>query len=123
MTSLFSMLNKYSIRVGIAIFYLVIISVIFFLPGSAFPQESWFDKVYLDKWIHAGIFFTLAFIWLWALRHPSNKILIFLVLYGLSVEIIQGLFISNRSFDLFDLLSDTIGAIAGILLSRGYIKK
>jgi VanZ family protein len=118
------MLRKYSIRVGIAILYLIIISVIFFLPGSAFPQESWFDKVYLDKWIHVGIFFTLAFIWLWALRYQApNKILIFLILYGLSVEVIQGLFISNRSFDLFDLLSDTIGSVAGILLSRGYIKK
>jgi VanZ family protein len=121
------MFSKRISRLAFACVYLILISILFFLPGSAFPQENWFSKIYLDKWIHAGIFLCLSLVWLWALDMNERRIyiqLLFLMgLYGLGVEIIQGLFIPNRSFDLFDLLSDMTGAVSGIFLRGRYIKK
>jgi VanZ family protein len=44
------------------------------------------------------------------------------VAYGLSIEIIQDRLVTNRSFDLGDLLADFIGSIIGIWLWVRYKK-
>lgn len=108
-----------------AITWFVFMNILFFLPGSALPEESWFDKVHLDKWVHVCIFASLIFLWRSAFewKHSLWLFLAIVVLYGLLVEVIQGLWIANRSFDLFDLLADTIGAVIGLYIwSRVYKK-
>jgi VanZ family protein len=109
-------------------FYFSFISILFFLPGSAFPKEDWFSKIHFDKWVHTGIFMILSFIcgWAFLLRQKRDFIVLLLLTigYGLLVEIIQGNLIANRSYDLADLLADTIGSVAGIIMwARWYIKK
>jgi VanZ family protein len=44
------------------------------------------------------------------------------VAYGLSIEIIQDRLVTNRSFDLGDLLADFIGSIIGVWLWVRYKK-
>jgi VanZ family protein len=121
------MFLKRSQRILAASAYLILITVLFFLPGSAFPNENWFRKIYLDKWIHAGIFLCLSVILLWVLnankRQLFLRLLIIMLFYGLGVEIIQGLYIPNRSFDLWDLAFDMTGAVAGVLWWGHHIKK
>ena len=120
---------KINIRLArvLAMVWLVVISVLFFLPGSALPKEDWLNKIYFDKWVHFGFFAVLVF--LWRFYFPANRrypgILLFLAfIYGLSVEVIQHFFVENRSFDTGDLLADMLGGVLGIRLwNKRYIKK
>ncbi|MGH2554003.1 MAG: VanZ family protein, partial [Chitinophagaceae bacterium] len=49
-----------------AIAWLLLTLILLTLPGTAFPKENWFDKIWLDKWIHIGLFAVLAALWCWA---------------------------------------------------------
>jgi VanZ family protein len=109
-----------------AVIYLLIITMLFFLPGSALPKEGWLDKIYFDKCVHFGFFALLLF--LWRFYFPSNRKYHWLLLlaafcYGLGVELIQHYFIENRSFDTGDVIADMAGAVAGIFIWAWYIKK
>jgi VanZ family protein len=109
-----------------AILWLLFISLLFFLPGSALPKEDWLKDIYFDKWIHFGFFALLVFFW--RFYFPSaNKfncmMLVLALIYAFGVEIIQHYFIANRSFDLGDVIADMTGAAAGILFWGWYIKK
>jgi VanZ family protein len=101
--------------------------ILFFLPGSALPKEKWLEGIYFDKWVHVGLFAILVFLWRsafdWDYANYNLIILLSAVLYGFAVEIIQLYWISNRSFDLFDLLADTIGSIVGLLVFLRVYKK
>lgn len=102
----------------LAISWLAIMCILFFLPGSAFPSENWLSKIYIDKLVHIGLFAILIFLWKSAFRSQLpkyNMILLFTALiYGLAVEFIQRDFVPNRDFDLYDVAADMIGAIAGL---------
>jgi VanZ family protein len=112
----------------VAISWLLIISVLFFLPGSALPKEHWLDRIYFDKLVHIGFFGLLIFLWRssfnWDYGSYHWKLLLLALLYGFFVEFIQLWFVPNRSFDLYDVASDITGAIFGLLVwQRVYIKK
>ncbi len=111
----------------LAIIWLIFISILFFLPGSALPKEDWLDKIYFDKWVHFILFTVLLFLWRFyfpvAIKY-SALLIVAAILYGLGVEVIQEHYIPNRSFDLGDVAADTTGAFAGLLYWTGrYIKK
>lgn len=58
----------------------------------------------------------------------AEKILLlislFLLIYGVSIELIQHYFIPNRSFDWGDIIADTVGIVVGYFYSSyRYIKK
>ncbi|RYZ26996.1 MAG: VanZ family protein [Chitinophagaceae bacterium] len=108
-----------------AIFWLVLISVLFFLPGSALPKEDWLGDIYFDKWVHCGFFVLLLLSW--RFYFPDDKkyswvILLLALVYGFGVELIQHYLVANRSFDLLDVVADMAGAVAGILCWRWYKK-
>jgi VanZ family protein len=122
-----SFVNNRKVRLMLAFAYLVFITLLFCLPGSAFPKETWFTKIQLDKWLHVAVFGLLAIAFYSVLVRISFKRVLFMLflmtLYGFVIEVIQGLYVENRSFDMMDLLADFLGAAAGILFSRRYIKK
>ena len=110
----------------LAIVWLLVITVLFFLPGSALPKEDWLDKVYFDKWVHFGFFALLLFLcrfYFPALARYNWWILLLAFCYGMGVELIQHFLIANRSFDLGDVGADMAGAAAGIWFWGWYIKK
>jgi VanZ family protein len=115
--------NKFLLAVAVLVFF----SFLFCIPGSAIPKDDWLDKIWADKWVHIGIFTSLIFLWSNAFEINVTKgffILVFVaVLYGFAVEIVQDQFITNRSFDLGDLLADFIGCLGGVWLRTRYIKK
>jgi VanZ family protein len=106
---------------------LVFFSFLFCIPGSAIPKDDWLDKIWADKWVHIGIFTSLGFLWSNALEINTTRVFFILVfvavLYGLAIEIVQDQFITNRSFDLGDLVADFIGCLGGVWLRTRYIKK
>jgi len=111
----------------VAIGWLILISILFFLPGSALPKENWFDKIYIDKWVHVGLFAVLIFLWRSSFNWDINTYNLFLllaaVLYGFLVEVVQLYWIPNRSFDMYDVLSDASGSIVGLLVWLGVYRK
>ncbi|GAA4744806.1 VanZ family protein [Flavisolibacter ginsenosidimutans] len=111
----------------LAILWLLFISVLFFLPGSALPKAGWLDAIYFDKWVHCGFFALLVFLWRFYFPRELRYnwwLLLLALCYAFGVEVIQYYFIPNRSFDLFDVMADMTGAFAGIWFwTRRYIKK
>lgn len=119
------MLERISLLKGLAVIWLLIISVLFFLPGSALPKEPPFGIPYFDKYVHFSFFALLLFLFRFyygpALRY-SYLLFALSFCYGLGVEMVQHYFIANRSFDLGDVVADMAGAVAGILIWLRYIK-
>jgi hypothetical protein len=110
----------------LAIAWLTIISILFFLPGSALPHAGWHKSLLFDKWVHLGFFALLVFLWRFYFAAEQKFHLILLgaaFVYGLLVELIQHYLIDNRSFDAFDVAADMAGAVIGILCWQWYKKK
>jgi VanZ family protein len=109
-----------------AVAWLVFISILFFLPASNLPKSNWLGEIYFDKWVHIGLFAALIFLWCSAFDLVRRYIWILLfsaALYGLGVEIIQGNYMMNRSFDLYDLLADIAGSLLGLFVWSWVYKK
>jgi hypothetical protein len=112
---------------GVAITWFLIMCILFFLPGSALPQENWLNAVYFDKWVHVGLFAILLFLWRSSFKldlNNYNLVLLFsALLYGLLVEFIQRNWVPNRSFDLYDVLADMAGSVIGLVVWLRVYKK
>jgi VanZ family protein len=105
-------------------------TVLLCLPGSALPKQNWFDKIWLDKWIHLGLFAVMVVLWCRAITGPENKninnflqITFYVFLYGVVMEFVQKNFIPNRSFDMGDIVSDLIGSTVGLFIVMRLYKK
>jgi VanZ family protein len=111
----------------IAISWLILISFLFLLPGSAFPRDTWLTAVHFDKWVHVGLFAILLFLWRssFEFRMGFYNIWLFLlaIAYGWLVEWVQLNWVPYRGFDIYDIMADAAGAGIGIFLSREVYKK
>lgn len=106
---------------------LIVATVLFCLPGKEFPEQDWFAKIYLDKWVHIGLFAVLVSLWTLPFIHriddaPRLRVLFIwialcLVVYGVAIEFIQGWFIPYRTFGIDDIAADVIGCGAGLLFA------
>jgi len=112
---------------AVALSWLILMSILFVLPGSAIPKENWFDRIHVDKLAHIGLFAVLIFLWRssfdWNINSYQFVLLFLALLYGLLIEFIQLYWVPNRSFDFYDVLSDMIGSIVGLLVWLGVYKK
>ncbi len=123
-------MEKNELRILPAITWVIIVTVLLCLPGSALPKENWFDKIWLDKWIHVILFSIMVYLWCQYVSTSAGKkiryfrqIAIYFFLYGIAMELVQKYFIPNRSFDLKDILADGLGCVIGLLIAGRYIKK
>jgi VanZ family protein len=110
-----------------AILWFITCTILFTLPGSAFPKENWFDLIWFDKWVHIGLISILVFLVCWSVYRFNNRLLsdqtiLWVVamasFYGLLMEFVQLYFVANRSFDGGDVVADTVGAVAAGLFVR-----
>jgi VanZ family protein len=117
-------LKKY-VGFGLAFLYFLITLWLFTLPGTAIPHVDLFDTFQVDKWVHALIFFGLCWLYMNPIlsidKSNYSKIKIFILItsiaigYGISIEFIQRDYIPNRSFDIWDIVADTIGSILALI--------
>jgi VanZ family protein len=109
-------------RYFILIAYFLFVSLLFILPGSAFPKNNWLTQIHFDKWVHIGIFFILGILICWSfnVKRTSSFIITFFVLavYGIVVEVVQDQYVVNRSFDVWDWVADMGGAILAFIYWR-----
>lgn len=110
-----------------AIFWSAIIIILLSIPGSDLPEETSFLSIpYFDKWVHLGIFALFVVLWCWYVnaRRPATRrtgsficITIIAILLGYIMELVQKYFVPNRDYDLWDVVADAVGALAGLLIS------
>ncbi len=111
---------------GIAWFFILLILLC--IPGRDLPDSGdWLQKIFFDKWVHAGLFGTLAFLFMAPIYatylSDKHKLLYVMVIaslvsaWGLGTEFIQHYLVSGRSFDKYDWLADTIGAVLATFAS------
>lgn len=115
-----------------AILAFILATTLFCLPGEQFPEEDWFAEIYLDKWIHVGLFAGLVASWcLPFIDRVANygkarslfiKITLSFILYGVIIEFIQGSFIPFRTFGVDDMIADALGCGIGLLFSNYQLK-
>lgn len=110
-----------------AIAWFVIITILFLIPTTEFPEEAWFEKIYLDKWLHAGFFFLLVWLFYLPLRTKTKTIMQWIaataVVYGIVIELLQEFVVPGRTFDTMDMLFDAIGSVVAYFVGRKYLKK
>jgi VanZ family protein len=109
---------------GIAWFFFVM--TLLAIPGSELPEtDDWLKKIQFDKWVHAGLFGMLAFLFMNPmlkfsppLKNTGKIVALIIILtsaWGLTTEFLQEALVKGRSFDLWDWLADTTGALlAGV---------
>lgn len=117
---------------GIAWFFLVLILIC--LPGDDLPKtDDWMSAIYFDKWVHAGLFSILAFLFMFPVckSHLSKKEkwnLIFKIalaacVWGITTEFIQKFFIVGRAFDILDWAADSAGIFLAIIVCKYFYLK
>lgn len=106
------------------IIWFIISVVLLTLPGDNLPDTGLFDIPYFDKYVHFGMFSGLTFLFCYpfAMSDVSPRLLIknfiqiaiYSTLYGIAMEYVQKYFVRGRSFDLTDIVFDTLGSLAGV---------
>ena len=99
------------------------------MPGKIIPRISWLELLSFDKFVHAGMFFVEQVLFMRALSYLNKKIvvgilvLLFCILYGGSLELMQFYVFSSRSGDVLDFIANSTGALFGFLLFSKINKK
>ncbi|GEO11943.1 VanZ family protein [Segetibacter aerophilus] len=115
------------------IIWFIISAILLALPGSDLPHSDFFDIPFFDKYVHLTMFLllTAAFCYPFIFSSFSEpvikswflKIVGFAVLYGIAMEFVQKYLVYGRSFDLIDIVFDTLGSLAGLALITLYYSK
>ncbi|MEZ5045588.1 MAG: VanZ family protein [Chitinophagaceae bacterium] len=107
-------MNTKIIFLTLALLWTIIIFIGCSLPGRDMPSVKLFD--HFDKVVHFTFFFVFFVLWYQSSGSffAKSMVLIFLsFLYGFGLEFYQIHFVQGRSFDVWDGIADTIGAIVG----------
>lgn len=100
-----------------------------FLPGDKLPEIK-FTLFEIDKVVHFLLYFTLVILMSFSFlknknennskkNEPFLKRIVLIIATGIFIgsfiEVIQGNFIPNRAFDVFDILANSIGTFIGMI--------
>lgn len=116
-----------------AVIWLIISIILLTLPGNDLPHNGIFNLPNFDKLVHFGMFFLLSVFFCFPFSKPGEKssaitavfykVAFFVIIYGIVMEFVQKFFAVQRSFDIIDILFDTLGSLAGMVAIRRYTFK
>lgn len=108
-----------------AIAWFITSFILLAMPGDDLPDGGLFDIPFFDKYVHFGMFFLLTFLFSWPFSKANTqiqtwklmsiKIAVYAIVYGVAMEFVQKYFVKGRSFDVVDILFDSIGSAGGLL--------
>jgi len=114
-----------------ALFWIILMTFLFLIPGDALPDATNWDFLMLDKLVHFGLFAVLVFLLIWGfakqkkynhLRKQPFQISLFIgFMYAITSEFLQQLSIS-RAFEWQDMAANILGCIGGSLAFYGLNK-
>ncbi|KAI1505032.1 VanZ domain protein, partial [Biscogniauxia marginata] len=95
------------------------------LAGYAGLSSLQVDAVVNDKVLHVVTFFLLTVVFYWIIdtnrRRTLNLTLVVCTLVlGVGSEFLQGFLPNGRSFDLYDIVANVVGSLAGLALCSWY---
>ena len=107
------------------IIWTIFIYVLLTMPDNDIPKLGFLDAIYFDKWVHAGLFAMLTFLFSWPFRklYPAQHrlyitIAVLALLYGIAMEYVQEYLTTDRDFDYNDMLADGFGCMVGYIAAR-----
>ena len=119
---------KQWLRITLSLIYLTCVAFLSLLPANDFPELPLFPEA--DKFVHISMYLGLTILACWSM-HAEIKhkwyylVTLFAIGWGVMMEVFQFLMHLGRSFDFYDMLANSIGALIGVsiylLLAR--IKK
>jgi VanZ family protein len=91
------------------------------LPGKEIPEAPLFP--HFDKLVHFGLFFVWSILWL--ARYPSRWLVILVsgIIFGIFIEFYQEWLPIGRSFDWWDAVADSFGAVTGTIIFLALTRK
>jgi len=119
--------KKYILVVG-WVFVIVVLSL---LPKSSIDTGSLKLFKGADKIVHFGMYAILMFLWMIAIKkntkpNRNNRVLyavIFSVVLGIMLELMQKYLVIGRSFDTFDIIANITGVTFVIIFLNNKIFK
>jgi VanZ family protein len=128
--------NKHTIRwtqfIPAAIWFLIVLALMC-TPRKDLPDTDLLKIKLFDKAVHLACFAILVWLFYYPLLktpYSTASKLNYLtrlthaaIVWGITTELIQRYFIPGRSFDLFDWLADSLGAIAACIVLKRRLKK
>jgi VanZ family protein len=116
-------LNKYKFLIT-AIVWTTLVTILSLVTigdiGSSIPIAG------KDKVVHFLFYFVFVIVWYYAKYQnskPSYYLVIVAIVYGIFMEICQGLFTKNRMPDIFDTLANSAGAILAFVFLKNILNK
>jgi len=111
-----------------AILWALIIFILCVIPGKDIPTISFLELLSFDKFVHACFFFGLILFTIRGFLLQTNFIKLqqsakpiafaICVIYGGSLEIIQGTLCVGRTASVYDFIADSFGAVLGLLFYK-----
>ena len=103
--------------------YLLVITLLSLWPANGLPDIVLFPHA--DKLIHCCMYagFTFLVLWAWSEKFTGNKQflpLLAVIVWGFTMEVLQGMTHYGRSFDLTDELANTLRFLPGWLAWRWF---
>ena len=120
----FQLLDKIG-KKPIFAFWAIIVLILSLIPSSTTPQLSAVKIPHFDKIIHFIFYFVLSFLLMLRFnitKYKINKIYVILIsiivstIYGGMIEIMQDILTTERVADIFDFLTNFVGATIGTFL-------
>ena len=97
----------------IRIYRLVFLLLVLLISYAALTPQGDISTPYIDKILHFSAFLMLSFFMDLSIKKPlllSKAALILLILYAFLIELVQ-YFLSYRSAEVFDFISDLLGIL------------
>lgn len=118
MKYIIGLLDKYrKLSLLFAIIWTIIIFIGCSLPGRDLPSVHLFDQ--FDKVVHFSFFLLFFIFWYFSptiFFKNSLAWIMIAAIVGFGIEFYQIHFVAGRSFDVWDGVADTVGALAGFFL-------
>ncbi len=92
-------------------------------------SKSPIQMAHADKVYHTIAYFTLGLIWLISFpkslkeKRLKYAIVSFCIIYGIVLEVLQGVLTAHRTASLLDVIANTVGVIVAMLLYKQVFKK
>ena len=86
------------------------------------PDLPDIDVPMADKWAHFVVFGVLYFLWASALKtrpaifRATTRLILYLLFYGIIIEVIQENFYTSRTGDLMDVVANSVGILLGLIV-------
>jgi VanZ family protein len=103
----------------LSLIYLCFIAILSLLPSNDFPELPLFTGA--DKIVHISMYLGLAILACWA-THAEVKhkwyslVILFVISWGVIMEIFQFYMHLGRSFDIHDILANSVGTLGGVAI-------